>query len=458
MATDAAAAPADPARAEALTWKFPHWFWWANFIELFERAAFYGLFIAIALFLTDVVGFTDIQAGYISAIFSAGIYLLPFISGALADRFGFRAALIFAFAALCVGYTLVGLFPNKVFVPFALALVCIGGSFVKPIITGTVSLASNATTRARAFSIFYMLVNIGSFSGKTFAKPVRIDVGLGFIPIYAGVIAGIGLCLVILFYRPEAPPGAMSKSIKENIDGLKTVLQNRRFVALILITAGFWIIQGQMYASMPKYVLRTVGEGSSPEWYANVNPAVVVLCVVTITQIVKKWRPVNSIVVAMALIPFSAVIMAISNVFAGGAGSTILGLHPVAFTMIIGIALQGFSECFLSPRYLEYASKQAPAGQEGLYMGFSNLNTFVAWLTGFIASGYLLDAFCPDPKKLSVEVQTAHALALKGQGPMPEAYANANYLWLTFAAVGFVAFLALLMFRATEKKEAVPAA
>lgn len=454
MATDAAAAPAAPAPAEALTWKFPRWFWWANFIELFERAAFYGLFIALALFLTDVVGFTDVEAGYISGIFSAGIYLLPFISGALADRFGFRASLTFAFGALSVGYTLIGLFPHKFAVPFALALVCIGGSFVKPIITGTVSLASNATTRARAFSIFYMLVNIGSFSGKTFAKPVRIDLGVGFIPIYSGVIAGIGLCLVILFYRPQAPSGAMSKSIAEVISGFKTVLKNRRFMALILITAGFWIIQGQMYASMPKYVLRMVGDGASPEWYANVNPAVVVLCVVTITQLVKKWRPVNSIMLAMAMIPFSAVIMAVSGMFAGGSGGTILGLHPVAFTMIIGIALQGFSECFLSPRYLEYASKQAPPGQEGLYMGYSNLNTFVAWLTGFIASGYLLEAFCPDPKKLSVELQTAHSLAIKGQGAMPAAYANANYLWLTFAAVGFVAFLALLVFRATEKNEA----
>jgi hypothetical protein len=154
--------------------------------------------------------------------------------------------------------------------------------------------------------------------------------------------------------------------------------------------------------------------------------------------------------VALTLIPFSAVIMAVSGSFAGGSG-TIAGLHAVAFTMVLGIALQGFSECFLSPRYLEYASKQAAPGQEGLYMGYSNLNTFFAWLTGFIASGYLLDAFCPDPKKLPAEVQAQHAAALKGLAPMPEAWAHANYLWLTFAGVGFVALLALLVFRATEK-------
>ena len=35
------------------------------------------------------------------------------------------------------------------------------------------------------------------------------------------------------------------------------------------------MVQHQLYATMPKYVLRMAGEGASPSWYANVNPAVV---------------------------------------------------------------------------------------------------------------------------------------------------------------------------------------
>lgn len=441
--------------AEA-TWRFPRAFWVANVIELFERAAYYGTFIALALFLTNVVGFTDIEAGWISGIFSSGLYLLPFVTGALADRLGFRASLTFAFACLAVGYTMVGLFPAKALVPFGLLLVCIGGAFVKPIITGTVSLTSDATNRARAFSLFYMMVNIGSFSGKTIAKPVRAELGLQYIPIYSGVVAAIALVLVILFYRPEATV-ALSKGFDETIKGFKVVLRNTRFMALILITSGFWAIQGQMYASMPKYVLRMVGEGASPEWYANVNPAVVVLCVVPITQLVKKWKPITSILIALAIIPFSALTMAFAAVLTGSAVS-LGGLHPVTVTMLAGIALQGFAECFLSPRYLEYASKQAPAGQEGLYMGYCHLNTFFAWLFGFIASGYLLQAFCPDPKTLSEAAQAQRLAALGGSGPMPAEYLHSHYLWFAFAGVGFVALVLLMLLRATEKPEPVAAA
>src|SRR3954469_10234362 len=90
------------------SWKFPAAFWSANIIELFERAAYYGTFIALALYLTNVVGYTAIEAVWIGAVFSSSIYLLPFVTGAVADRFGFRRALMVAFALQSVGYALLG--------------------------------------------------------------------------------------------------------------------------------------------------------------------------------------------------------------------------------------------------------------------------------------------------------------------------------------------------------------
>ena len=44
----------------ASSWRFPPAFWTANVIELCERAAYYGWFIMLAPFLTDVVGYSDI--------------------------------------------------------------------------------------------------------------------------------------------------------------------------------------------------------------------------------------------------------------------------------------------------------------------------------------------------------------------------------------------------------------
>jgi dipeptide/tripeptide permease len=425
--------------APVSTWRYPKTFWIANGVELFERAAYYGTFIALALFLTDVVGFTDVEAGWIGAGFASLIYLLPFVSGAAADRIGFRWALAIAFLLLGIGYATLGLYPAKGAVLASLALICVGGSIVKPTIAGTVARSSDEHNRARAFSLFYMIVNIGSFSGKTIAKPVRTMLGLEYVPLYSSGAAFIALVLVLFFYWPKDDLEQRPRSAMDAVRDLGQVLRNGRFMALLLITAGFWAIQGQLYASLPKYVIRMVGPDASPEWYANVNPFVVVLLVVPITQLIRKIKPVTSIGISLALIPFSALIMALSGLFDEPIVIAGYAMHPITVMMVLGIALQGFAECFLSPRYLEYASKQAPPGQEGLYMGYAHLNTFFAWLVGFALSGYLLDAFCPDPRKLEADGMSAEQIKA--------AYAHAPYLWYTFVGIGALAFVALLVFK-----------
>ena len=436
---------------EKLGWRFPSAFWTANAVELFERAAFYGMFIALVVYLTSKVGFTDREAGYVAACFASVIYLLPTFLGAMADRIGFRAALTLAFAFLAVGYFLLGAAPYKPAVLVSLGLIMFGGAIVKPVISATVAKCSDARHRARAFSIFYQVVNIGSFTGKSFAAPLREHLGLQYINYYAAVMAFIALVFVVLFYRnTEGAPSA--KKPEEALRGLIRVLRNTRFMALILIVAGFWTIQGQLYATMPKYILRLLGEGAKPEWLANINPLVVVICVVPITHLFRRWRAENSMAVGLFIIPFSALSIAMSPLLEVLAGSSVsfgggVTLHPITVTVIIGIALQGLAECFLSPRFLEYASRQAPPGEEGLYMGYQHLTTFFAWAFGFAVSGHLLERFCPDPKLLDPQAFAQWQAAISTGLPMPDAYANAHYIWFAFAVVGFAAFLALLMFK-----------
>ena len=440
------------------SWNFPRSFWTANSVELFERAAYYGTFIALRTYLLRVVNLDDVAAGYVAAAFAALIYFFPFFTGAAADRLGYRNSLLLAFGLLTVGYGSLGLVSSFAPVAGALLLIALGGAFVKPIITATASRSSTEVNRARAFSLFYMIVNIGSFTGKTIAAPVRIHLGVHSVPLYSAGSAFIALVLVALFFRPSEDGNARPHSVRETLAGMVEAMRNARFTALILITAGFWAIQGQLYASMPDYVLRMAGETYKPEWYANVNPLVVVLGVVGITQLVRTWRPELSMLVAMALIPLSSLAMATSHLFRGPVHVLGLSVHPITAMMVLGIAIQGLAECFLSPKYLEFASKQSPPGREGLYLGYAHLNTFFAWAFGFIFGGYMLKAYCPDPRTLPLDVQAQHALALAGNGPMPAAYAHAYYLWYAFAGVGVLSLVAMLVFIAVTRRPGAPRA
>ncbi len=420
------------------TWNFPRAFWTANLVELFERAAYYAVFIAITLYLTRVVGYSDINAGWIGGMFAAGLYFLPPFTGAFADKIGFRKAIILAFSLLTIGYFTLGALPYKSTVFPALVVLMFGGSFIKSIITGTVAKTTTKETRAKGYSIFYGLVNVGAFLGKTFAYPLRLKWGLESINYYAAAMTLIALVTVYFFYKSVNIDGE-GKSFKEVWAGFIRVVTNVRLLLLIVIVTGFWIIQHQLYATMPKYVLRTVGEHASPEWIANVNPFVVMVFVVLITNMMRKVRAVSSMTVGMFLMPVSALLMASSPFLRSitGTSVSIFGLisaHPVTVMMIAGIVVQGLAECFISPRYLEYFSLQAPKGEEGLYLGFSHLHSFLSSILGFGISGYLLTAYAPDPTLLSAE-QLVHA------------YDHAHYIWYYFAAIGLTAALALVVYR-----------
>lgn len=426
-----------------ISWKFPATFWIANAVELLERASFYAVFITFTLYLSNVVGFDDIDAAWLSGFYAAGVYFMPPFTGAFADKMGFRHAMLLAFGLLAVGFFSLGAVPHKLTVVPAIILLIIGGSFIKSLITGTVAKTSTPEQRARAYSIFYGMVNVGSFSGKSLSYPLRLNWGLESIQLFSAALSLLAAIVVFFWYRSVSSEGE-GKSLREVWNGLVRVVTSPRLVTLILIISGFWMIQHQMYATMPKYVIRLVGREASPEWISNVNPATVVTFVVIVTHLMKKAQAITSMNIGMLLMPFSALCMASSPLLEAQLGSPValpfgLSAHPVTIMLIVGIILQGLAECFISPRYLEFFSKQAPKGEEGLYLGFGHLHSFIANFLGFGLSGYLLTKYCPDPRTLAPE-------------QLATAYVNANYIWYYFAAIGLTSAIALFIYAKVTKR------
>ena len=145
----------------------------------------------------------------------------------------------------------------------------------------------------------------------------------------------------------------------------------------------------------------------------------------------RKKSALFSMTIGMAIMPISALFMAGGSLIGS---EYILGLHPIAFMMIVGIMFQGVAETFISPRCLEYFSKQAPKGEEGMYLGFGQLHSFFSHLIGFIISGFMLEAYCPDPGKFASHTEWAAASQ------------NAHYIWFVFMGVAIVSTIALVMY------------
>ena len=432
-------------------------FWVSNTVELFERMAYYAVFIVLTIYLSSILGFNDLEASMISGLFSGGLYLLPIFTGAYADKIGFRKSMIVAFSLLSVGYLGLGILPTLleaaglveygtatrftglpdsdsrwIIVP-VLFVIMVGGSFIKSIISASVAKETTEANRARGYSIFYMMVNIGAFTGKTVIDPLRNVIGdqaYIYINYFSATMTILALLSVVLLYKSTHTAGE-GKSMREIGQGFLRIITNWRLLILILIITGFWMVQQQLYATMPKYVIGMAGETAKPGWIANVNPFVVVCCVSFVTRLMAKRSAITSMNIGMFLIPFSALLMACGNLLGN---DVISGMSNITLMMIAGIVIQALAECFISPRYLEYFSLQAPKGEEGMYLGFSHLHSFLSSIFGFGIAGVLLTKYCPDP----VLFETREA--------WEAASANAHYIWYYFAAIGLISALALLVF------------
>ncbi len=290
-----------------------------------------------------------------------------------------------------------------------------------------------------------MMVNIGAFTGKTVVDPLRRsmgDQGLVYLNYFSAIMTLIALIAVYFFYKSTKTENS-GKSFSDIGKSFIKVMSNGRLLLLIIIVSGFWMIQSQMYATMPKYVIRMIGEEASPGWYANVNPLVVFISVNFVTSFMRKRSAISSMMVGMLIIPISALVMSLGTQVGVG---YILGMHPVAFMMVVGIAFQAIAECFISPRYLEFFSLQAPEGEEGLYLGFSHLHSFFSFLFAFGLSGFLLDKYCPDPRLFTNEAGVLDTLSYSA------ATQNAHYIWYVFVGIGLISAIALYIYGRVTKK------
>ena len=443
--------------------RFSKAFWVANMAEMFERAAYYGVFVVITLYLSNILGFSDIEAGIISGLYASLLYFLPPFTGAYADRIGFRKSMLLAFTLLTIGYAGLALLPTGLeaaglveygdktlftglttsgyryaIVPILVVLM-VGGSFIKGIISGSVAKETDEKNRARGFAIFYAMINIGSFSGKFIIEPLRQglgDSGLIYLNWFSVAMTLLALVAIYIFYRSDNAQPDKSKTMRHTIQSFGKLLRNGRLIALILIVSGFWIVYYQLYATMPKYVIRLAGEASTIGWYTMLNPLVVILTVNGLTRMLSKRSALFSMMLGMCIIPISALIMSSGHLFS----EPILGLHPVVFMMLCGIVVQALAEALISPRYLEYFSLQSPKGEEGMYLGFAQLESFVSTLVGFAMSGWLLDKYCPDPARFATHDEWLAASA------------NAHYIWYYFAAIAAVAAVALVIYQIVVKR------
>ena len=185
--------------------KFPRTFWVANVIELFERWAWYGFFMLFANYLTgssDAGGleFTQEQKGWLMGVGTGILYFLPVLTGAIADRYGYRKVLFLAFLIYVSAFLLLPRFSTFTGVFLMYLYLAVGAALFKPIISATVAKTTTDATASIGFGIFYMMVNIGAFFGPLVTLLFKGTSSLIFY-VSAGIIS-LNFILLLFYKEP----------------------------------------------------------------------------------------------------------------------------------------------------------------------------------------------------------------------------------------------------------------
>ena len=435
--------------------------------ETWERVSYYGMRSLLVLYMVnhlfvrpdagaEVLGFNALKraletsfgvmtpqalSSQIYGLYTGFVYLTPFFGGMLADRLlGRRRAVIVGAVLMAIGHFLMA--SESLFL-IALMVLIVGNGCFKPNISTQVGglYAAGDPRRDRAYSVWYVGVNLGAFLAPLICGTLGQVVGWH----YGFAAAGVGMVIGLVIYltnqdklpveplpttsatRPLVGVAAFIVAVPIAIVAMLWLLTLPPLVPLALallvvasclfwlirlprderprvmaicaacvVTAAFWAVyeqQGntlQLWADQSTRWPSVFGFTIPSTWYQSFNPFMIwlivpLLNVVWATQARRGREPTSLQKMAIGCVVLGTgflVMIAASSGMAPGAQSHVMWL-------VVSSAIFTVGEIYLSPVGLSFVTKVAPARMVSMMMGVWYLSSFVGnYMTGYIGTFY----------------------------------------------------------------------
>ncbi|HQI41728.1 MAG: MFS transporter [Ignavibacteriales bacterium UTCHB2] len=401
-------------------------YWIVILMEFFERGSYYGMMSILSVYMTDQLDYTKESVGVIKSVIQPMLYILPILSGAIGDRFGYKRVLTFAFIFLGLGYFLTSQTTEYAMVFGSLIIMAIGAGAFKPMISGTIARETNESNSTLGFGIFYWSINLGAFLFPLILVPyIKNTFGWQYVMVASAIGTASMLIPTFFIYKePKRPESA--KTLAKVLKGAVLVLTDFRFIGLIVVYSGFWILYFQMFDSVLWYLQKYVDAtplnnfvnglfsaiGVSLNWKFDVehvtviNAGTIILLQIIVSNIVKHTKALPTMITGIAM---------------GTAGMAILAVNTNIWIFMLGITIFSIGEMTAHPKFISYVGLIAPEDKKALYLGYSFLYGVLGSFIGGILGANLYVHFVD---KLNQPAT----------------------LWIIFSMIGVVTIIGLLLY------------
>ena len=381
--------------------------------EMWERFSYYGMRALLVLYMvkylftpqssTEVLGLASFKHGLefvfgplapqplasqIYGFYTGLVYLTPIFGGLVADRvLGQRRTVIIGATLMAIGHFMMA-FEHLFLV--ALGFLILGNGAFKPNISTQVGslYPPGDRRRDRAFSIFYVGINLGAFLAPLVCGTLGEELGWH----YGFAAAGIGMTIGLIIYlaaTPHLPHDAFEKRTAP--DATLDAKAWQSIAALLLLFAPvslFWATYEQQGNTMTlwadQFTDRHFLGGEIPvTWFQAFNPFMIFAFtpfIIALWRWQRESEPATSTKLAMGCLinALAYLVMVAAAWSAGGGKASWLWLFFYFVVITVG-------ELYLSPTSLSLVTKIAPKTLLSMMMGVWLATSFVG---GFLA-GYL---------------------------------------------------------------------
>jgi POT family proton-dependent oligopeptide transporter len=390
--------------------------------EMWERFSYYGMRALLVLYMVkylllpgqaeNVIGLGALRQFYewmlgplgvqplsshIYGLYTGLVYLTPLFGGMLADRvLGQHRTILLGAAMMAIGHFMMAFEPLFL---FALTMLILGNGAFKPNMSAQVGglYAPGDPRRDRAYSIFYVGINLGAFLAPLICGTLGEELGWH----YGFGAAGVGMTLALVIYlcaMPALPPDELHKAMATGTEHKPLDRSEWRGIVALLVlfipTSFFWATYEQQGNTImlwaDDHTNRTIDliiwRGEIPvTWFQAFNPFMIFAftpLVVSLWSRQAKRGQEPTTVSKMAIGCFG---VALANLIMVGAAWQ-AGGDEASWLWLLGyFVVLTFGELYISPIGLSLVSKVAPARMVSMLMGLWLATSF----TGNFIAGWL---------------------------------------------------------------------
>jgi proton-dependent oligopeptide transporter, POT family len=479
---------------------FGRTFWTLNTIEMWERLAYFSIRSVVPVYIMQAddpggLHFTAAMKGTIYAWWAFFQSIFPIVTGGFADRYGYKKMMFLSVTMNIVGYVMMAYLRTYVGFFAGILVLATGTAFFKPSLQGSMAQSLTKKNSSVGWGIFYWVVNIGAAMGPFLATFIlgSPHTQIAWRNLFLTTACITSLNYIMMFTFKDVPSGSSkTESFLKVLERTFVNIFEPRLIAWLLIMSCFWLMMYQLWDLHPNFIEDWVdsqgiaamlpvdswkvatdrGVMVPQQLLLNLNAIFILLFMVPLSWVVRKMRVLECMIIGMVVATI---------------GIMVAGFTSSGWVLALGIVFFSSGEMMTGPKKNEYLGLIAPPGKKGLYLGYVNIPVGIGIFAGSKLAGYVYGHF-GEKATLALKYLAQHtpfgadknwdgsiatlesALgvprteamlklqevtgwdAVQATKVLWDTYNPQYHVWIPFAAIGFTAIIALVIFNRMAKK------